>query len=171
MPDGVGADADALARTAARWGPLAVRHGDRTPLVLDSPVAGPAGLGLTVRRPPGGGAWQGWLRATAGDGRELWRGPLTFAADAVRAEVTIDLPLVLRNQITRVAIEGVAGAASVILLDARFRRRSVGLLSDQAIKDRRSLLDGEYNLIRALTPFAALDHGDVAALTVTNGRR
>ena len=167
--DGVGADADALARTAARWGPLAVRQGDRAPLVLDSPVAGPTGLSLAVRRPPGAAAWRGWLRATAGDGRELWRGPLNFAAGAVRAEVTIDLPLALRNQITRVAIDGVAGAAAVILLDERFRRRSVGLLSDQAIKDRRSLLDGEYYLIRALAPFAALDHGDVAALTATHG--
>ena len=77
--------------------------------------------------------------------------------------------MVLRNQITRVAIDGVAGAASVILLDERFRRRGVGLLSDQAIKDQRSLLDGEYYLIRALTPFAALEHGDVAALTAANG--
>ena len=167
--DGAGSGAAALAQATARFGPLVVRQTKRAPLVLDTPTEGPAGLNLSVRRPPGAAAWQGALRATAEDGRELWRGPLTFAAGAVRAEVTIDLPLVLRNQITRVAIDGVAGAASVILLDERFRRRGVGLLSDQAIKDRRSLLDGEYYLIRALTPFAALEHGDVAALTAANG--
>ncbi len=101
--------------------------------------------------------------AETGDGRVLARVPLSLAAGATGAEAPVQLPLELRNQLTRLVLEGPPSAAGVVLLDERFRRRPVGLATGEAAADT-PLTGALYYLDRALAPTAELRRGTVAAL-------
>ncbi len=102
--------------------------------------------------------------AQAGDGRTLARAVIPIAAGAGDGSAGIPLPPELRNRLSRLVLEGPPAAASIILLDERWRRRPVGLLTgDETAKD--SPFTGMlYYLRRALAPYAELRDGDVATL-------
>ena len=65
-----------------------------------------------------------------------------------------DLPIELRNQIARLEIVGARSAGAVTLLDARWKRRSVGIVSGDTADTDQPLLAPAYYLHKALGPFA-----------------
>ncbi len=67
--------------------------------------------------------------AQSGDGRTLARATLDLPAGTSQATAAIVLPPELRNRLSRLVLEGPPSAASVVLLDERWRRRPVGLLA------------------------------------------
>ena len=67
--------------------------------------------------------------AQSGDGRTLARAVIDLPAGAATGEAPILLPPELRNRLDRLVLEGPPSAASVVLLDERWRRRPVGLLA------------------------------------------
>ncbi len=67
--------------------------------------------------------------AQSGDGRTLARTVLDIPAGAGEGSASIALPPELRNRLTRLVLEGPPSAASVVLLDERWRRRPVGVLA------------------------------------------
>lgn len=98
-------------------------------------------------------------------GRTLASGSLTFAAGQSEATVEIDLPFELRNDFTRLQIDGMQTAGAVRLLDDGFRRRRVALISGETGSDFQPLLQPLYYIERALSPYADLirpDNPDLA---------
>jgi hypothetical protein len=104
------------------------------------------------------------VRAMAQDGRLLARQSATFAEGSDALEVRIDLPLELRNEITRLQIENENTAGATVLLDERWRRRPVGLVSGRPEGDAQPLLSDLYYLERALTPYSEVRRGNIADL-------
>ena len=101
--------------------------------------------------------------AQTGDGRTLARVEVTVPAGAAEAEVAIPLPPELRNTLTRLVIEGPSSAASTVLLDERWRRRPVGMVSPEAGADT-PLIGPLFYVRRALGPTSELREGSIEQL-------
>lgn len=118
------------------------------------PATDPSALTLNARRLAGAGAEGIAFRLLADDGRLLAREPVLFADGETRASTRLVLPPEIRNRATRLEIEGEASAGAVILLDERFRRRPVGVVTSNAAERAQPLLAETYYLQRALNPLA-----------------
>ena len=67
-------------------------------------------------------------RALDGQGREVGRAPFDFGAN-LAAEARFELPVELRNDISRVVVDGERSAGATWLVDERSRRRRVAIAS------------------------------------------
>lgn len=120
---------------------------------------------ITARRPDGATEERSvTLRAVTDQGRVLARETLTFAAGANSGNTQLNLPGEIRNQLARLEIEEQPSTGTVQLLDERWRRRPVGLVSGGALETRQPLLGDLFYLERALGPYAELRHGRIAEL-------
>ncbi len=133
-------------------------------LVLASPGAEPGVMRLTVKRPVAAAADEVWLRASSESGAVLARQRVLFAAGEHDAEVVVEAPAELRNDIVRLDIEGARSAAGVVLIDERWRRRPVGLVSASSAEADQPLLSELYYLERALNPFSEVRKGELREL-------
>ena len=79
---------------------------------------------------------------------------LNFESGDSSAQTNIDLPIELRNEITRVEIVSEKSAGAVQLIDERWRRRTVGLLAGGSADLAQPLLSPLYYLDKALSPYA-----------------
>ena len=165
LADGIATDADApFARALAAAGPV----DERRPDPVNDLVARPPRLeaGRLVARvdaiaQPADRAVA--VLAQTGDGRTLARGDTTLPAGKTTADVDIQLPPEIRNEIARLVIGGNASAGGVMLLDERWRRRPVGLLAEQEGADT-PLIGQLFYPRRALAPFSELREGTLAEL-------
>ena len=98
---------------------------------------------------PGTGA----VRALDAQGREIGRTTFDFGAK-LAAQARFDLPVELRNEVTRVVIDGERSAGATWLIDERSRRRRVAIASGASADVAQPLLAPSYYLKRALQPFA-----------------
>jgi hypothetical protein len=64
------------------------------------------------------------------------------------------MPVEIRNDIARLEIAGERSAGAVALLDKRWRRRSIGVVTGSTADTAQPLLASTYYLTRALGPFA-----------------
>ena len=87
-------------------------------------------------------------------GLPLGEAPFTFKGADRETEARIDLPVELRNDISRLEISGERSAGAVQLLDKRWRRRTVGIVSGATADVAEPLLSSSYYVQRALEPFA-----------------
>ncbi len=138
--------------------PAAIAH------ALQPPDGADDALTVPVLRATERGEHAIWIRAAAEDGRLLAREKATFADGEKRATARLVLPGELRNQVARIVVEGEDSAGAVFLLDERWRRRPVGLVSGEASESAQPLLGSIYYLERALKPFAEVRHGTVTEL-------
>jgi hypothetical protein len=171
LSDGVADDgAAALARTLARlsgsgsFSMVMDERGDE-PLGL----AGKSGVqaGLVVRvLSPGGAPRVGTVAALSGRGARLAEADFALADGEQSAEIGIDLPLELRNQVTRVEIDRQPAAGAVSLLDARSLWQRFGIISGEAGETAQPLLSPTHYLERALAP-----HGEVMVTSTGNIER
>ncbi len=95
-------------------------------------------------------------------GRALAEAPLVFTAGQTSATVTIELPLELRNDASRIEITNGRSAAGIYLFDDRWRRKSVAMLSGASQELEQPLLSPLYYVSRALQPSAEI--AEVASL-------
>jgi hypothetical protein len=109
-------------------------------------------------------AGQAVVLAQSGDGRTLARATLDLSADAREATVAMVLPPELRNRLGRLVLEGPPSAASVELLDERWRRRPVGILAGDLASADTPFAGSLYYLRRALSPFTEVREADLATL-------
>lgn len=79
-----------------------------------------------------------------------------FEDDTDVGEVSFNLPVELRNDVARLEVAGENSAAGVQLLDDRWQRRTVGLVSGASADQAQPLLSPLYYLDRALSPFSEL---------------
>ena len=86
-------------------------------------------MAVRVARASGDAPETAAVLAQRGDGRTLARAEIPLAAGETSGTATLNLPLELRNRIGQLVLEGPPSAGSVVLLDERWRRRPVGLLT------------------------------------------
>ena len=163
LADGLGDDATVrLAERLQRFGSAEIVMPDRTatPHLLEPPGAD------LIRRVDGAGdpGDRVWLRVSATDGRLLSRQEVAFEDGQPVAEATIDLPVELRNEAIRMEIEGETTAGAVVLLDERWRRRPVGLITGGLANTAQPLLSDTHYLTQALDPYSEVRRGDAAEL-------
>lgn len=135
---------------------VVVPEASALPLALAPAVNETGGLKATILRPGTASPPFGVLRAHDLRGRVIGETPFTFEASASRAETVIDLPVELRNEIARLEIADQRTAGAVQLLDDRWRRRVVGLISGESRERAQPLLSPLYYITRALAPYADL---------------
>lgn len=136
----------------------------KAPSILLEPRAEGSTLIITAVRPGDETAASRRLRAVADDGHLLGSVEFTFAPQSRRGEARLDLPTEMRNRLARLEIEGETTAAAVMLIDERWRRRPVGLVSTEEPGSGQPLLSSLYYLERALDPFAEIRRGSLAEL-------
>ena len=135
------------------------------PVALATPSFDGGRIKVTALRVPGGPAQAVQVTARAGNGRSFGTAELTFAGNASKAEGVIELPVELRNEVGRIAIEGERNAAATFLMDDRWRRKTIGLISGASAEAAQPLLSPLYYVSRAVEPFAELSEpADTAAL-------
>lgn len=111
-------------------------------------------ISATIRRIDTATPGSGRVRAVDRRGTVLDEQPYAFEGEATETAAAFRLPLELRNEIARVELIGARSAAAVQLLDDRWRRRTVGLISGATADRAQPLLSPTYYLTRALSPFA-----------------
>ncbi len=113
-------------------------------------------LSVLVLRAETGTAETGLVRGLDLKGLPLGEARFEFRPGQRETAAQFDLPVEIRNDIARLEIAGERSAGAVQLLDKRWRRRSVGLISGATAETAQPLLDAIYYLSRALGPFADL---------------
>ncbi len=156
--------ADGLENGGARafaeaLGKLGGAHPATVIAAADTPVAAvgsdnrPDSLLVHLARADGHAAARGLVRAYDLKGLALGSAGFDFGA-ATDVDATFDLPVELRNQIVRVAVDGVASAGAVSLLDSRAKRRRVEVVSGSSADVAQPLLSPAYFVLKALAPYA-----------------
>ncbi len=158
LSDGVGgADAEAFARFLGEQTrePVVVYADTASPLMaLKPPASGADALTVPVIRRAAPDAAAGLVTARDIKGRVIGDAPFSFANGEATTEAKITLPIEIRNEIARLEISRAETAGAVQLLDDRFRRRRVGLLSGASVESAQPLLSPLYYISRAVQPFA-----------------
>jgi len=113
-------------------------------------------LTVKILRAAAGSLENGTARAYDLKGLPLGEAPFAFQPADRETEARFDLPVELRNDIARIAISGERSAGAVQLLDKRWRRRTVGIVSGATMDVAEPLLASSYYIQRALEPFADL---------------
>ena len=96
----------------------------------------------------------GIVRALDPKGLPLGEASFAFKGNERETEATFDLPVEIRNDIARLEIAAERSSGVVQLLDKRWRRRSVGVITGSTADTAQPLLASTYYLSRALNPFA-----------------
>ncbi|MGH6814609.1 MAG: DUF4159 domain-containing protein, partial [Hyphomicrobiaceae bacterium] len=104
----------------------------------------------------GGVVRDGFLHAYSVRGQRLGEAPFRFAPGETVATSRFELPLELRNQVTRIEVAGERSAGAVGLLDARSQWLRVGILSGESRELAQPLLAPLYYIQKGLGPFAEL---------------
>ncbi|GIK99624.1 MAG: LytTR family transcriptional regulator [Alphaproteobacteria bacterium] len=169
LADGLAGDADAdrdFVAELQRRGRLTVlaEAEESLPLLQLPPATQADALVLRLARAGSAGGRSATLRATAEDGRTLAVERVEFAPGERSAEQEIELPIEIRNRITRISVEGHDSAGATVLLDERWRQRPVGIVPGGPQHDAQPLLSNLYYLERALEPVGEIREGDVLPL-------
>jgi Domain of unknown function (DUF4159)/Aerotolerance regulator N-terminal len=135
-----------------------------TPPALALAAAENAAAKMTVKvLRPGGEAAAGIVRALDQKGAPIGETRFAFGAGDRETEAAFDLPVELRNDIARLEVSGERSAGAVQLLDKRWRRRAIGVVSGSSSDTAQPLLASTFYLSRALSPFADVRLGERGA--------
>jgi hypothetical protein len=170
LSDGVdlGGTPDFLAALARLVGtrPITVIDGGLQPARALAAADNAAGaLSVKVLRSADGPAATGLVRALDLKGLPLGEAEFAFKPGERETEALLNLPVEIRNDIARLEIVGDRSAGAVHLLDKRWRRRTVGVVTGATTETAQPLLASTYYLSRALQPFADVrlaDRGSAA---------
>ena len=143
--------------------PVTVLAPARTPLALAGADNRPDVLAVTVLRADARAANAGTLRAYDLKGLAVGDAPFAFDPSATATTGSFTIPVELRNDIARVDVVGDASAGAVTLLDGRWKRRRVDIVSGATSEVEQPLLSPGYFIAKALSPFA--DVREIAANT------
>ena len=127
----------------------------REPVGLAAQLGQGGRLEAVVNR-TGGGARDGMVHAYSERAQRLGEAVVRLAPGETRATASFDLPLELRNQVTRIEVAGERSAGAVHLLDSRSQWHRVGLISGDSRDLDQPLLGPLYYIARALGPYAEL---------------
>jgi hypothetical protein len=111
-------------------------------------------LTTKVLRAVVGAPESGTVRALDLKGLPLGDASFAFKEGERETDAELTLPVEIRNDIARLEIAGEQSAGAVTLLDKRWRRRSIGVITGSTADTAQPLLASTYYLTRALGPFA-----------------
>ena len=135
-----------------------------TPPALALAAAENAAAKMTVKvLRAGGDISAGVVRGLDQKGSPIGEARFAFTPGNRETEASFDLPVELRNDIARLEIAGERSAGAVQLLDKRWRRRAIGVVSGSSSDTAQPLLASTFYLTRALAPFADVRLGDRGA--------
>ncbi|MEX2453673.1 MAG: DUF4159 domain-containing protein [Rhodospirillaceae bacterium] len=167
IADGIGdGNSAALAARLQSFGSLTLieQPAPARARVVRTPTIEGDTLSIPLSRVPAGSPQSVWVRAVAEDGGVIGRERGEFAAGSGEATAALPVPGEVRNDIARIEVEGSSNAGEVFLMDERWRRRPVGIVSGDIAEAEQPLLSSIYYLERALRPFAEVRRGGVAEL-------
>jgi len=153
---------EGLTKTIADRSLTIFEGGTPAPLALAGAENAAANMAVKVLRRDGG-AIAGVVRALDQKGSPIGEARYAFAPQLRETEAAFDLPVELRNDIARLEIAGERSAGAVQLLDKRWRRRAIGIVSGATSDTAQPLLASTFYLTRALAPFADVRLGDRGA--------
>jgi hypothetical protein len=152
---------------------LAQSIGDRSLTIFDSGAPAPHALAgaenaaarmvVRVLRANAGSPETGVVRALDQRSSPIGDARFTFGADDREIEAVFDLPVELRNDVSRLEIANERSAGAVQLLDKRWRRRAIGVVGGATTDTAQPLLASTFYLSRALAPFADVRLGEKGA--------
>ena len=134
------------------------------PRLLLTPESEADRMVLRLARADGATAEDAAVLARAQDGRTLARATIHLAVGETIGTAPLSLPLELRNRINQLVLDGPPSAGGVVLVDERWRRRPVGLLTTDLTSADAPLTGALFYPRRALTPYAELRDGDLTTL-------
>ncbi len=111
-------------------------------------------LTVKVLRSAAGTAETGTVRGLDLKGLPIGDSTFAFKPGDTETEADLTLPVEIRNDIARIEISAEHSAGAVALLDKRWRRRSIGVVTGSTADTAQPLLAPTYYLTRALAPFA-----------------
>jgi hypothetical protein len=123
-----------------------------------------SGFSVTAIRAQAGAAQDVKAAAIGTRGETLAAATIHFAKGATSAKGHIALPMEVRNHTVRLTLLGQDSAGTVQLLDRGAAQRSVGIVSEGGNGEEQPLLSDVYYLERALSPYAEVSKGTIAAL-------
>ncbi len=141
-------------------GPYVLGPADRVPENTDNVID------VTVRRPASLSGELATVAIVALDqsGRVLARAEANFDQGNASTHARFTVPNELGNRMAQLSVENESGAAGVYLLDDRWTRRPVGVVSDNPDGIITPLLEDGYYSTQALLPFAEIRSGTVTDL-------
>lgn len=145
--------AEGLIAAAGETSSVRVLTGARLPVAITGVENAPAALDARLVRAGASGAETGVMRAYDLKGLSIGETRFSFAG-ANETTARLDLPTELRNEIARLEIENERTAGAVSLLDSRWKRRRVAIVSGVTADVAQPLLSPSYYVARALAPFA-----------------
>jgi uncharacterized protein DUF4159/aerotolerance regulator-like protein len=145
---------DGLKRVIGNHPLSIVEGGLPTPHALAAADNAAGALTVKVLRAQTGAGDVGMVHAIDLKGLPLGEAPFTFKSGDRETDAVIDLPVEIRNDVARLEIVGERSAGAVQLLDKRWRRRTVGVVSGSTADRSQPLIGATYYLSRALNPFA-----------------
>jgi hypothetical protein len=159
LSDGVdlGGGSDFVAALARLIGqrPATVMTGGLAPAQALTGAENSAGaLTVKVLRSGTGSPEAGTVRALDLKGLQVGEAPFTFKEGESETDAELTIPVEIRNDIARLEISNEHSAGAVALLDKRWRRRSIGVLTGSTTENAQPLLASTYYISRALGPFA-----------------
>ncbi len=128
---------------------------DANPIGLYASIAKSGALSAHVIR-VGDNKRRGQISALSSRGERLSETQFELDASARKTSVPFAMPLEIRNQVTRLEIEGERSAGAVHLLDARSQWNRVGIISGELRDAAQPLLSPLYYVERALNPYAEI---------------
>jgi hypothetical protein len=170
LSDGIDHGKDStIALDLVKMGVLRIYADDpaKAAIALRPPENTAQGFSFALQRLPSA-ARAGRVAAFDARGQIVESAPFRFGAKETEAKVSMTLPLELRNEVARVAVQGMQTAGSVQLLDARFRHRAVGLVSGGTTDSEQPLLSDVFYIRRALLPYADIQTGSIAQMLAAN---
>ncbi len=153
---------DGISKTVGDRSVTVFEGGTPSPLALVAAENAAAKMTVKVLRTGSGNAG-GVVRAVDQKGSPIGEAQFSFGAQERETEAAFDLPVELRNDIARLEIAGERSAGAVQLLDKRWRRRAIGIVSGSTNDTAQPLLAPTFYLTRALAPFADVRLGDRGA--------
>ena len=145
---------DGLLRAAGSR-PITVVEGGIEPARALAGAENTAGaLSVKVLRSGTEGSDNGVVRALDLKGLPLGDARFVFKAGERETAAQFDLPVEIRNDIARLEVAAERSSGAVQLLDKRWRRRTIGVVSGATADTAQPLLASTYYLARALAPFA-----------------
>src|SRR6266851_3179326 len=112
--------------------------GVTSPLALAAAENAAAKMTVKVLRADSGIA-TGLVRALDAKGSPIAEARYNFPPQGLETEAAFDLPVELRNDISRLEISGERSAGAVQLLDKRWRRRAIGIVSGASSETAQTL--------------------------------
>ncbi len=122
---------------------------EKTPAILTSAENAPGALEVVLRRADANARGTGRVRAYDLKGLSIGDAPFAFGSGN-ETKAKFELPIELRNEIARIEIDEEKTAGAVTLLDSRWKRRRVSVVSGATADTAQPLLAPTYYLTRAL---------------------